>query len=558
MKVSEQILRYLELKGISKIYGIVGRESASILFNECPGIDFVLTRHEFSAGVIATSVSRFTSSPQVCFSTLGPGSTNLMTALATAALDHYPLIGISAQIETHELNHYYAHQCVDCVSMARPIVKFAYEIRHPREILGTLKRAFDICMTEPLGPVFISIPNDILQQDAVDINWLELADYPVMSAGAVYPDNQLRLEQAISILDHSSQPLIAIGDAALKAGASSDIIKLAHTYNIPVVTSYSAKGALPPDDPLNYGAITPHMDALLEFPALKTIFDPVDCILLIGYDLVEHLMPAVWQGGHRKKIIRVSSYQNNTPIALIPDVDIVGPFSTSLKILINSGLSIKIPHDISSVRARCSALMADKKEDPNGLLPHQVLSFLNEHYPDYILANDVGQHRHASAIFYRANQPLDFVTSAGLSSFGTGLPLGIGAKLANPNRNVVVIAGDVGFHSNSGELETAVRLKLKMTIVVFVNDKAGLIERYQIMGHGKVNPGVINYGEVDFVKLAEANGCHGIHVKQIKELPDALLMADSYQGPTVIQIPIHYPNRYVNQFSRNYHAKILE
>ncbi len=556
MTVAEQIQRFFHSLGVRNVFGILGREASAISFEEFAGINLILTRHEMSAGVMASAVSRFSNSPQVCFATIGPGVTNLATPIATAALDRYPLIAIGTQLETFEVDFNNAHQCVDGVSIAKPLAKFSYEIRFPDEVISTLKRAVAISMTHPFGPSFISIPVDVLQSPAVlPKNSAGQQEGPGDFYGTTHSGHIRNLIGTVNMLKNSSSPLIVVGDAALRTGEARLILNLAERLNIPVVTSYSAKGAIPPDHPLNYGAITPYMDSILGFPALEQIFGKTDSLLLVGYDMVEHLYPKLWDVGTPKTIARLSPFPNNTPKVLSPDFDAVCPLSEGLGYLMQHAdeIGAKNPHDISGLRAVFESMSTDRKNHAGGLLPHQVLGILNDFFPDYILANDVGLHRHASALFYRANKPLDFVTSAGLSSFGTGIPLGMGSKLANPSREVVVICGDAGLLSNPGELETAARLGLKMTIVVYNNNKSGLIQRYSIMGGKGTNPNATAMGQADFAKLARSLGCNGIKARSIHEFEKALKSAKTHTGPTLIEVKVQYPELYINEFTKNYH-----
>ncbi|VVB68418.1 3D-(3,5/4)-trihydroxycyclohexane-1,2-dione hydrolase [Candidatus Norongarragalina meridionalis] len=556
MKIAEQLQRYLYSRGVRNIFGIVGREASAISFEEYCDINFVLTRHEMSAGTMAIAVSRFTRSPQVCFATIGPGITNLVTPIATAALDRYPLIVLGAQLETDEIDFNNAHQCVDNISVVKPLTKFAYEVRDPNETISTLEKAICASMTQPFGPSFVSLPVNILTSEAKN---LTNKVTPPSAVESFYDmrcsDYEEKLRDIVKMIESSRNPLIVVGDAALRVGEWNRIKHIAEGLNVPVVSSYSAKGVLPPEHPLYYGAITPYMDSVLGFPAIKSIFDEPDMLLLVGYDLVEHLYPKLWTTGNPKKIARLCAFTNNTPREVKPDIDAVGPLREGLQYLEDhiSEISGKEPYGIAKLKSKFKELASDRKEHAAGILPHQIFSVLNEHFSDYILANDVGLHRHTSALFYRANNPLDFVTSAGLSSFGTGIPLGIGSKIANPSREVVVICGDGGLLSNIGELETAARIGLKLTVVLFSNKSSGLIERYQMMGHNKINPSTVRMHPVNFAKIAEGCGCLGIKINSLDEFEPALERADGHGGVTLIEAPIHYPNLYINEFTKNYH-----
>ena len=552
MKLSEKLLRYLYSAGINNVFGIVGREATEILFDEyAEKVKFILTRHELTAGVAASAMSRFLNKPQVCFGTLGPGPTNYMTAIGTAMLDRNPLIIITAQIESSGISHNDAHQCIDAVSMVKPITKFAYELRSPSELKYALESAVSASMTYPYGPSFLSIPIDFLSTTVPDDDSkLSLHNSSLTSYITLSTDFEINLEKIVEMLKTSKNPLIVPGDTVLKTKDGPKLVrKLAEVLNIPVVTPYSTKGVLPHNHRLNFGTISSHLDPIINYPALYTLFEEPDMLLLLGYDLIEHF-PSAWGKRKPKKIAQINPYLNTSHIAIKPDVIAVGPLDIAIKGLIENASIIgkKLVTQPTELRARIADMEADKKTYKEGLLPNQILDELNKHYKDdYILANDIGMNRHMAGIFFHANKPNDFVTSAGFSSFGTGLAMGVGAKLANPNRHVVVVAGDGGLHSNSGDIETIVRLRLKIVIVVFNNDMNGLIKRFQLIGKNKRNhPETIYFKHVDFAKLAEANGCKGLYANSRSEFKKALLLAEKHNGPTIIDAKVYYPKMYIN------------
>lgn len=555
---AKRMLRTLSESGIKRIYGIVGREANSITFDEVPELDFVLTRHEADAGFMAIAESRYSGGPQVCFATIGPGSTNLVTAMATAMVDRYPLICISAQLETYEVAYNNAHQCVDGASICRPVAKLSYELDPADDIAAVIEQAIQVATSAPAGPVFLSIPNDVLKAPAVvDGTSRALSQLPASSADRPRELDRAEIAAAAQLIDDASQPLIVVGDAAVRNGAATQIAAFAHGHGIPVVSSYAATGAMPSDDPLYYGPITPHIDSFIEYPALDEVFGPADTLLLVGYDVAEHILPWVWTRGLPKKVIRLAEFPNPAPERVPTDLDLVVPdLAEAMRELDRMTATRKEPHDVSGLAGHMRSIAQDHTPPAAGLRPEQVVCRVNEYFgEDYILCNDVGFHRHMSALFFSARNPLDFMTSAGLSSFGTGLPFGIGAKFARPEREVVVIAGDTGFHSSGAELETAVRFGLKLTVIVLQNAKSGLIERYQQMGHGRVNPDVLEYRPVDFARLAEANGAQGLHADSIEKLSDALKLAGDHQGVTLIEVPVDYPNNYLNDFTVDPHKE---
>lgn len=553
---SELLQRYLLSIGINKMYGIMGREISSLTFNTIDEFEFVLTRHEMTAGVMASAITRFTKKPQVCFGTVGPGITNYMTALGTASLDRNPLVLIVAQIEIPYAIHNDAHQCVDNVAIARPLTKFVYELKNPNELKFVLEAAIRASMSFPCGPSVISIPIDILDSE-IEIKSnksLEL-NKEILSPSIVCDfDADDLIQEAAEIIKSSKNPLIIVGDAAAKTeGVRQKVKDFAISKNIPILSTYSAKGILDWESDLNFGVISLYIDSVVEQKANDYMLGLVDTIIFIGYDLCES-HPFVWSSNSvPKTFINMNSYHNNVHLALKPKVNIISDMNKSLDTL-NSclkGYKNELHTDVSKIKNKLNILLNDKTNYVDGITHPQILNAISNHFKNnFILASDIGMHRHLSSIFFKNNKPEDFVTSEGLSSFGTGLSLGMGPKVANPKKNVVMIAGDGGFHSNDGDLETVVRLRLKMLIIILNNNSYALIERYQLTGkYAKINKKNTSFGKVDFAMLAKANGCQSGKANNLNEFNELLKEFDKINGPFVIEVPVYYPKYYLNEYS---------
>lgn len=554
---SELLQRYLLSIDINKMYGIVGREASILTFNTLKEFEFVLTRHEMTAGVLAAAITRFTRKPQICFGTVGPGITNYMTALATAALDRNPVILIVAQIEVPYAIHNDAHQCVDNIAMAKPLSKYAYELKSKHELKYALESAIQASMTFPCGPSVISVPIDIMDSD-VEIKSLKSIS---LDKDILYPstahdtDAEILMDKAAEIIKKSKNPLIIVGDSATKTkGVKEKIRDFAFSKNIPIMTTYSSKGVLDWDSKLNFGVISLYIDSVVEQNANDFIFDTVDTIIFMGYDLCES-HPFVWSDKNSlKTFININSYHNNVHQALNPKVNIVSDMNKSL-IYLKSCLKDyrnKKHADVDKIKKKINQLLKDKTVYKDGITHPQVINALSNHFKkNYILASDIGMHRHLSSIFYKNEKPENFLTSEGLSSFGTGLSLGMGAKIANPKTQVVMMAGDGGFHSNDGDLETVVRLNLKMLIIILNNNSNAMIERYQLSGkYLKINMKNTAFGKVDFAMLAKANGCQSGIARTTNEFNQLLIEYDKVDGPFLIEVPIHYPQHYINEYSK--------
>ncbi|MFI2640865.1 thiamine pyrophosphate-binding protein [Streptomyces sp. NPDC018610] len=544
------LLTRLRDHGVETVFGVVGREAASILFDEVEGIDFVLTRHEFTAGVAADVLARITGRPQACWATLGPGMTNLSTGIATSALDRSPVIAMAAQSESHDIFPNDTHQCLDLVKIAEPMTKYAVELERPKEITDLVDSAVLNAMTEPVGPSFISLPVDLLgSSEGIDTSVPNPpAITPAKPIGAVADGWQKAADQAAELVAQAEHPVLVVGAAAIRSGAVGAIRALAERLNIPVITTYIAKGVLPQNHELNYGAVTGYMDGILNFPALETLFGPVDVILTVGYDYAEDLRPSMWERGGEKKTVRVSPTANPVPRVYRPTVDVVTDVLAFVEHLDAATADVKAKerHDIAPLRARITEFLSDPKVYEDGMRVHQVIDSMNTVMAETAgsgegtIVSDIGFFRHYGVLFARADQPYGFLTSAGCSSFGYGIPAAMGAQMARPGQPTFLIAGDGGFHSNSADLETIARLGLPIVTVVVNNDTNGLIELYQNIGHHRSHDPAVKFTGVDFVALAEANGVDATRAANREELLAALRKGAELERPFLIEVPISY------------------
>jgi N2-(2-carboxyethyl)arginine synthase len=538
---AEVMLKRLHDYGVDHVFGVVGREAEAILFDEVEGLDFVLTRHEFTAGVMADVLARLTNRPQACFATLGPGMTNLSTGVATSALDRSSVIALAAQSESYDCFPNVTHQCVDSVAVMAPMTKFSAQLERGTDIVSLVDSAVLNSTTEPVGPSFISLPVDLLGADVDG----DLGDSPRIDAGKkvlIDPSWQDSVPRIARLLAEAEHPVLIVGSALIRAGAVDALRAFAERLRIPVVTTYTAKGVLPHEHPLNYGAVSGYMDGILDFPALDHIFGPADLVIALGYDYAEDLRPSMWTRGKDKTVVRVSPSVNPIPGVFRPDLDVVVDPGFLIEALdkATAGAGAKTPHDIEPLRARIAEFLADAEHYEDGMRVHQVIDCMNAVLDNGTFVSDIGFFRHYGVLFAKADQPYGFLTSAGCSSFGYGLPAAMAAQIARPDQPVFLIAGDGGFHSNSADLETAVRLNLPLVMVVVNNDRNGLIELYQNKGHSRSHAPAVRFQSVDFVQLAEANGCDAVRATDRASLLEALRKGAELGRPFLIEVPVAY------------------
>jgi len=543
VKFAKVLLQEIKRRGVKRIFGVPGRENAFILFNEVEGLDYITARVEFNAGMMADFTGRLTRKPQVCFSTMGPGATNMTTAVASAMLNHSPMIFISAQLETGDIFYNQTHQCVDQTSIMRPITKWSYELQTAEEMPSVIDRAFKLAMTEPVGPVHLSIPtNFFAKQITVDHDLTQ--ELPQQIALQPYTIDSGLLAVAHEGLMKAKRPVCLIGEGTIRIKAQRDAaLAFCREWNIPFVTTANAKGLVPAEDPLNYGSATPYMEGILGYPALEEIYGPADMLLCIGYQYVDDLLPKMWAYGEPKKIISVS----NEPMKEIhekfaADIACCGDITAILRRLSSLGVQPKEPRPLDKLKDVYRDIRENQPVKEGSLTPIQVMNAINEHIGDGILCTDIGYYRHHAILFSNPSALGEFWTDTGLSSFGSGLPAAMAAQLECPDKQVFLICGDGGFHSGSCDLETMVRYNLPVIVIVMNNDAFKLIELYQLRNNEVHHPDVITLGRVDFVKLAEANGCRGIRASTVEELKTAIQSHDG-KGPLVIKVPMRYEDR---------------
>jgi N2-(2-carboxyethyl)arginine synthase len=540
MQLKEVLLKEIKRRGITKIFGVPGRENASILFNEIDGIEFITTRIEFTAGIMADFTGRLLNQPQICFCTMGPGATNMTTALASAMLNHSPMILISAQLEDTDRHYNTTHQCVDQKTIFEPITKWSIEIENPNEFPQIIERAFDLVMEEPLGPVHISIPTNFFT-DEIDVNYN--IDAPLISKinYSVKKGISLdELEKCINLIDISEYPICLVGQEVIRSGAEEMIARFCHKFNIPLISAANAKGILANKDPLNVGSVSCYMEGILGRPGLlDEIFSCVDLIINIGYQYTDDILPKMWIRGIPKKVIDISAVGDNIALNYVCEHKLIGDISETVNEFLDRKINPKKIRDFSYLKDVYNGLL-DQKHTGNQLLnPIQVVSCINAHLKDGLFITDIGYYRHHAVIFSCLDKTSQFFTDSGLSSFGSGLPSSAAAQLAYPDKNVFLLCGDGGFHSGSGDLETLVRYSLPVVIILLNNSSYKLIHLYQKRGKLGENAEMVSFNKVDFVKLAEANGCKGLRAETLEHLNHAIATRDR-KKPLLIEVPFDY------------------
>lgn len=528
MKAAELFVRCLENEGVKVIFGLPGEENMDVMdaLLDSP-IRFIATRHEQGAAFMADVHGRLTQRAGVCLATLGPGATNLVTGVADANMDRAPLVAITGQAGLDRL-HKESHQAYDLVELFKPLTKFTAQVTRGRIIPEVVRKAFKVAQTPKLGACHIDFPEDVAKERVE-------GEAPLRVQHASLPEPlESKLAIAAEVINSAKCPILLAGNAVIRGRATAALRRFVDRTQIPVATTFMAKGVVSDRHPLSLHAV-----GLQAHDWVSCGFDRADVVIAVGYDLAEYA-PSRWNPHRDKQIIHIDQAPAEVDAHFILETGIIGDITLALDQLAQR----IVPRDgTQMVRALREAIdgemaeMAENTEFP--VKPQRLLSDLRRALdPEDIVISDVGAHKMWIARMFETLEPNTCLISNGFASMGIALPGAVAAKLLFPSRAVVAATGDGGFLMNCQELETAVRVGVPIIVLIFHDDRYGLIEWKQIRDFGRASH--VAFGNPDFVKLAEAFGCRGVRIEATSELLPALREARSAKVPVIIDCPVDY------------------
>lgn len=528
MNTAELLVKCLENEGVEYIFGLPGEENLQVLEAlRDSSIQFITTRHEQGAAFMADVYGRLTGRAGVCLSTLGPGATNLMTGVADANLDGAPLVAITGQVGTDRM-HIESHQYLDLVAMFNPVTKWNSQIVRPSNTPEIVRRAFKRAQTEKPGAVHIDLPENIA---AMPAEGMPLQQDSLIRSFAS-PRN---LEQAAEMISQATNPLILVGNGAIRANASEALTQFATELNIPVANTFMGKGVIRYTHPLALWTV-----GLQQRDYISCGFDRTDLVIAVGYDLIE-FSPKKWNPDGTIPIVHVGAEPAEIDSSYIPKTEVVGDISDSLiEILRRADRQGKPDPYGVELRPQIRADYEEYAEDEHfPLRPQKLIYDLREVLAsEDIVISDVGAHKMWMARHYHCDRPNTCLISNGFAAMGIAIPGALAAKLVYPDRHVVAVTGDGGFMINMQELETALRLGVAFTTIIFNDGGYGLIEWKQQQYYGEAS--FIKFGNPDFVRLAESMGLKGYRVESSADFMPCLETALAQDVPTIVDCPIDY------------------
>ena len=526
-RASDVLVRCLEAEGVSRVFGIPGEETLDL--NESlarSSIEFVPVRHEQGGALMADVYGRLTGRAGVCFGTLGPGATNLVTGVADAFLDRAPLVALTGQSSLERM-HKESHQYLDVLELMRPITKWNARVSDPGIIPEVVRKAFKVAEAEKPGSTHLELPEDVMAA-SLDSEPLPHTPSP-------------RSEPAVADVDHAARlicdarnPVVLAGNGVVRAGATATLRRFAHDTGMRVAETFMGKGLLAADDPQGLGAV-----GLQARDYAMAGFGDADVVVTVGYDIVEH-GPEYWNPDRDKRIVCIDSLAAEIDEHFIPEVELVGdPTAVLDRLAVACG---RLPHAGGSSQLRefvASRLAAARDDATFPMSPPRILVELRHALArDDVLVSDVGLHKLWIGRMYPAYEPNTVLIANGLAGMGFAVPAAIAAKLVHRDRRVVAVSGDGGFLMNSQELETATRIGTPFVNVVWENAQFGSIAWKQDRRFGR-HFGT-DFTNPDFVGLAESFGLPAWRATSAADFAERFEHALTLDAPSLIVVPVDY------------------
>ena len=521
-------------EGVSTVFGYPGGAILPVYdaLRKFP-IHHVLVRHEQGAAHMADGYSRASGKVGVAMATSGPGATNLVTGIATAMLDSIPMVCITGNVSSKVLGTD-AFQEVDITGITLPVTKHNFLVNKTEDIAHAIRYAFQIAVSGRPGPVLVDITKDAQQGTAI-------FDFEAAKPRAYRPHPMLRVEEsglkhAAELIKNAKRPVILAGHGISESGAMEQVRTLAERAQIPVALTLLGLGSFPASHPLNLGMMGMHGESFV-----NTAIQEADLLIACGMRFDDRVTgtPSTYALKAKKIHIEVDPAEVNKNVKV--DVGLIGDLREVLEELLPRIAGRDGSAWLKTIESSKGAVaVRDIKNLPDSghlYAAHVMHDLWRITGGDAIVATDVGQHQMWEAQYFHHEKPRSLVTSGGLGTMGFALPAAIGAKMACPDKEVWVIAGDGGFQMTAAELSTIVQEKLKINIAIINNGYLGMVRQWQEFFYES------NYESTplvspDFVKLADAHGIGGRAVTTRAEVAEAVNEARKAPGAFLLNFMV--------------------
>ena len=529
-KAAELMVKCLENEGVAVVFGLPGEENIRFVQALAASkIRYVLTRHEQAAAFMAEMYGRVTGRAAVVSATLGPGAINMQLGVADATTNSTPMVAISAQVG-QDRQYKESHQYVDLVSMFAPITRWAAGVPTVRAIPEMFRKAFKLAETERPAAVYLAIPEHI---DADETDY-DLTPLPrnVVHADAPAPG---QVQRAAEILRNAKRPVMLAGHGAARSHATAALVRFSEKFGIPVANTFHGKGVMPDDHPNSIGTI-----GFMRHDYVNFGFDNADVVIAVGYELQE-FDPVRINPQADKKILHIHRFPAEVDAHYPVDVGIIGDISDSLDALADAlaDHTYQAEPEVPGSGLLFEEFARGQQDSRYPLTPARVVADTREALgrSDIVLV-DTGATKMWMARLYPTYESNTCLVSNGLSTMGFALPGALGVKLAQPDSKVLAVVGDGAFLMNSQEIETAVRERIPLVVLIWEDGGYGLIEWKMDLELGEHY--YVKFNNPDIVKYAESFGAKGYRINSAEELLPTLKAALDEDGVSLICCPVDY------------------
>jgi len=487
-------------------------------------IKHILVRHEQSAAHAADAYARTTNKVVVCFATSGPGATNLVTGIANARMDSIPMVIITGQVGRTFIGTD-AFQETDIFGITLPIVKHSYTVRDTSLLPKILAEAFFLAQNGRPGPVLIDIPKDVGLEETYSYSYPKLIDlFKEKNYRTEHLTTNSILKRFLSYLSESYQPLFYVGGGIIRSNAFKSLQQLAKIFQIPITTTLMGKSAFNENDHLSLGMLGMHGTAYANFAVSEC-----DLLIALGARFDDRVTGKLDEFACDAEVLHVDIDPAEISKNRCPQLAVVADVRKFLVQLLKKIRNIEV-HELSQTDTWLKRIYRWKQSYPlisenyqtKRLSPQETIFMMGENHKEAFFTTDVGQHQMWSAQLINS-QPKKWVSSSGLGTMGFGLPAAIGAKVANPNQDVVCISGDSSIQMSIQELGTIAQYQLAIKLVIVNNGWQGMVRQWQESFYGnRFSNSYMKNGMPNFAEVAKAYGIYGYQVETIDQLKQVI------------------------------------
>lgn len=526
---AQMIIECLKEQGVDTVFGYPGGAILNVydeLYKHKDEIRHVLTSHEQGAAHAADGYARSSGKVGVCLATSGPGASNLVTGIATAYMDSVPIVAITCNVTVPLLGKD-SFQEIDIAGITTPITKHNFIVKDVESLAGTIRRAFDIARKGRPGPVLVDIPKDVTSNQAEYIP--QKIEMPKRVTDKL---RQKDIELAVELIRNAKKPYIFVGGGVILSDAEEELRTFVQKVDAPVCDTLMGKGAFDGTDEKYTGMLGMHGTKTSNYGVSEC-----DLLIAAGVRFSDRVLGNAAKFANQAKIVQFDVDPAEINKNIVVDASVVGDLKeilTRLNAELDQQEHGKWREQVSGYKQKYPLVY-----HPSGLSgPYMIEKLYEKTKGDAIIVTEVGQHQMWAAQYYKYSRPRRLLTSGGLGTMGYGLGAAIGAQIANPDKQVINIAGDGCFRMNMNEIATAVREKLPLIEIIFNNHVLGMVRQWQDLFYEKHYSATVLDDGVNYVKLAEAMGAEGIRATSREEFDAAITHALESKKTTVIDCVI--------------------